>query len=82
MTINSVKKIKRKNVIVHTAGRGLASQSLSAGTTASGGLLETVNQNKSNVIYEECVCRCTPSIGIVTTRCGLNYDVKLGHHLL
>ena len=31
-----------------------------------------------NAIYEECVCRGTPSIGIITNS-GLNYDVKLGH---
>ena len=30
----------------HTAGRGLASQSLLAGAAASGDLLETVNQHK------------------------------------
>ena len=33
-----------------------------------------------NALYEECVCRGTPSIGIITNS-GLNYDVKLGHYL-
>ena len=36
---------------------------------------------KSNAINEECVCRGTPSIGIITNS-GLNYDVKLSHYLL
>ena len=38
-------------------------------------------KKKVNVIYEECVCRGTPSIGIITNS-GLNYTVKLGHYLL
>ena len=34
----------------------------------------------ANAIYEGCVCRGTPSIGIITNS-GLQYDMKLGHYL-
>ena len=45
--------------------------------------LEAGNSNVkfSNVIYEECVCRGTPSIGIITNS-GLILHHNLGHYLL
>ena len=42
-------------------------------------LLSFVDQ--TNAMYEECVCRSTPSIEIITNS-GLNYDLKLGQYLL
>ena len=40
-----------------------------------------IGVGSDNAIYEECVCRGTPSIENITNS-GLNCDVKLGHFLL
>ena len=43
--------------------------------------LQAQNTNQANAMYEECVCRDTPSIGIITNS-GLISHHNLGHYLL